>query len=135
MITTLLLDIGGTVFIKKPDGIGMINPAIVYLNNNIPSSIKVVILSDTDMFDIPELLQKTFPELKYDDIYTKMMYPWIDKTTSETYLKVCELIGKNPSECVLIDNLPEFRSAAEHVGIKTYNIGQNSIEEFLKSLK
>lgn len=135
MTTSLLLDIGGTVFIKKPDGIGMINPAIVYLNKYIPSSIKVVILSDTDMFDIPELLQKTFPELKYDDIYTKMMYPWIDKTNPETYLKACELIGKNPSECVLIDNLPEFRSAAERVGIKTFNIDQNSIEGFLESLK
>lgn len=135
MTTTLLLDIGGTVFIKKPDGIGMINPAIVYLNNNIPSSIKVVILSDTDMFDIPELLQKTFPELKYDDIYTKIMYKWIDKTKPKTYLKVCALIGKNPSECVLIDNLPEFRSAAERVGIKTYDVNQDSVKYFLESLK
>lgn len=135
MITTLLLDIGGTVFIKKSDGTGTINPAIVYLNENIPNFIKIIILSDTDMFDVPELLQKTFPELKYSDIYTKMMYPWIDKTTPETYIKVCELIEKNPMECALIDNLPEFRSAAESVGIKTYNIDQNSIEEFLESLK
>ncbi len=135
MITTVLLDIGGTVFIKKPDGTGMINPAIVYLNDNLPKSMSVVLLSDTDEFDVPELLKKTFPNLHYDDVYTKMMYSWIDKTIPETYTKVCELIKRNPSECVLIDNLPEFRSPAEMVGIKTYDVDINSIKIFLESLK
>lgn len=135
MITTILLDIGGTVFIKKPDGLGTINPAIIYLNQHIPETIQVVILSDTDMFDVPELLQKTFPELKYNDVYTKMMYPWIDKTKSETYTRICETINRKPSECVLIDNLPEFKSAAEAVGIKTYNIDQDSINRLLEDLK
>ena len=135
MITTILLDIGGTVFIKKPDGLGTINPAIIYLNQHIPETIQVVILSDTDMFDVPELLQKTFPELKYNDVYTKMMHPWIDKTKPETYARICETINRKPSECVLIDNLPEFRSAAEITGIKTYNIDQDSINRLLEDLK
>jgi FMN phosphatase YigB (HAD superfamily) len=135
MITTILLDIGGTVFIKMPDGLGTINPAIIYLNQHVPETIQVVILSDTDMFDVPELLQKTFPELKYNDVYTKMMNPWIDKTKSETYTRICETINRKPSECVLIDNLPEFKSAAEAVGIKTYNIDQDSINRLLEDLK
>lgn len=135
MITTILLDIGGTVFIKMPDGLGTINPAIIYLNQHVPETIQVVILSDTDMFDVPELLQKTFPELKYNDIYTKMMNPWIDKTKPETYARICETINRKPSECVLIDNLPEFRSAAEITGIITYNIDQDSINRLLEDLK
>ncbi len=135
MITTLLLDAGGTIFIKNSDGMGIINPAITYLNKNIPSSIHVVILSDTDTFDIPKLLQQGFPDLHYDDIYTKMMYPWVDKTKPETYLKVCNLIKKNPSECALIDNEVVFKNAATVVGIKTYNIDQQSVGEFLKDLK
>lgn len=135
MITTLLLDAGGTIFIKKSDGMGIVNPAIIYLNNNIPSSIHVVILSDTDAFDISKLLQQTFPDLHYDNIYTKMMYPWIDKTKPETYKKVCGLIGKDPTECILIDNEVVFKDAAAAVGIKTYNIDQQSIEEFLNNLK
>ncbi|HQV64886.1 MAG TPA: hypothetical protein PKZ56_01515 [Candidatus Paceibacterota bacterium] len=135
MITTILLDIGGTVFIKMPDSLGTINPAIIYLNQHVPETIQVVILSDTDMFDVPELLQKTFPELKYNDVYTKMMYPWIDKTKPETYERICETIKRNPSECVLIDNLSEFRSAAEAIGIKTYDVDQDSINRLLEDLK
>lgn len=135
MITTLFLDAGGTIFIKDSDGIGIINPAIIYLNQNIAKSIKVIILSDTDVFDIPKLLQQAFPDLHYNDIYTKMMYPWIDKTKPETYKKVCNLIGKDPTECVLIDNEVVFKDAAAAVGIKTYSIDQQSIEEFLNSIK
>ena len=135
MITTILLDIGGTVFIKKPDGTGTINPAIIYLNKHVPNSVQVVILSDTDMFNVPELLQETFPELRYDAIYTKMMHSWIDKTKPETYTRICKTINKDPSECILIDNLSEFKSAAETIGIKTYDIDQDSINRLLKDLK
>ena len=131
MITTILLDIGGTTFIKKSDGMGTINPAIIYLNDNIPSSVHIVILSDTDAFDIPKLLQQAFPGLRYDDVYTKMIYPWIDKTKPETYSKVCEMIEKQPSECVFIDNLPEFRAAAETIGIKIYGVDIEAIKTIL----
>lgn len=131
MITTLFLDIGGTVFIKKEDGTGMINPAIIYLNKQLPKNISVVLLSDTEQFDVPELLSKTFPELEYDAVYTKMMYPWIDKTKSETYVKICNLIQRDPGECVLIDNQDDFKQAAESAGIKTYGIDQHAIEYFL----
>lgn len=131
MITTLFLDIGGTVFIKKEDGTGTINPAIIYLNKHLPKNISVVLLSDTEQFDVPELLAKTFPELDYDEVYTKMIYPWIDKTKAETYLKICDLIQKNPSECALVDNQDDFKQAAESAGIKTYGIDQHAIEYFL----
>ena len=53
------------------------------------------------------------------------------------YTKSGKIKAINITQCFLlaIDNLPEFRSAAERVGIKTFNINQGSIEEFLKSLK
>lgn len=134
MITTLLLDAGGTIFIKKPDGMGTINPAIINLNKNIPKSITVVILSDTDTFDIEKLLQQLFPDLHYSNIYTKMMYPWIDKTKAETYKSICDLIKRPPTECALIDNDDTFKKSAETAGITTYGIDQQSIDQLLKDL-
>lgn len=135
MITTILLDVGGTIYIKKTDGMGVVNPAISYLNTHLPKTYSLILLSDTDEFDVPDLLHKTFPELHYDDVYTKMLYPWIDKTRPQTYLQVCELIQKKPEECVLIDNLLEFRTAAETAGIKTCDVDQNSIEKLLQELQ
>jgi hypothetical protein len=135
MITTILLDVGGTIFIKDEHGNGIINPAIKYLCTHIPKSIEMVLVSDTEVFDIPPLMQQFIPELENKKMFIKKDQPWIDKTKPKTYLKVCEVINKKAIECVLIDNEEIFRSAAESAGIKTYNVDMDSILQCLGNIQ
>ncbi len=134
MITTLLLDIGGTVYIKNQTGFGEINPAILYLLENIPPTITTVIVSDTETFDIHELLMRDVPQLANCAIFSKKDFPWIDKTKPETYLKICEQIHTNPIDCALIDNQENFRIAAQQAGITPFGVSQEETLRFLQSL-
>ena len=126
---TLILDVGGTIFIKDSTGHGMINPAITYLVKNINPAVRIVILSDTDLFDIPKLLSDFIPELHYEYLFYKRNDSWIDKTTPETYTRVCKIIKKTPEMCVFIDNDTIFKKAAAVAGVLTYGISQTEIEK------
>ncbi len=134
MITTLLLDVGGTIYIKNNQGLGEINPAITYLLEKIPSTVQIVIVSDTETFDIEELMHKDLPRLESSNIFSKKLYPWIDKTQPETYSRICNELHTTPMSCVFIDNQSDFRSAAEKSGIKTFGITQGEIESCLTLL-
>ena len=134
MIKTIFLDVGGTIYIKDNAGAGMLNPAIGLLLESIPKSAEIIILSDTDVFDVPKLLGRDFPELAGRKIFTKKDYPWIDKTDPETFLRVCSITGKNPQECVLVDNETPFRNAAELAGILTFGITPEEIKRLINLL-
>lgn len=131
MKKTIFLDVGGTIFIKDSQGNGMLNPAIIYLVENIPPKIPVIVVSDMIEFNVPELLQKLFPLLKPTKIFYRGEYPWIDKTKPETYTHICNLIQTTPFECILIDNEQDFREPAATIGIKTFDIHQSDIEKVL----
>lgn len=128
---TLILDVGGTIFIKDDTGHGIVNPAITYLVKNINPAVRIVILSDTDLFDVPKLLSDFIPELHYEYLFYKGQDPWIDKTTPETYMRVCEIIKTSPEKCIFIDNDAIFKKAANKAGILTYGIDQSEIEQVI----
>ena len=134
MITTLLLDVGGTIYIKNDQGLGEINPAITFLLEKLPSTIQIVIVSDTETFDITELMHRDLPILESSKIFSKKLYPWIDKTQPETYSQVCKELNTTPVNCILVDNQSDFRSAAEKSGIETFGITKDEIESLLKIL-
>lgn len=131
MITTLLLDIGGTMYVKNDQGQGQINPAINHLLAHLPKSITIVIVSDTELFNIPMLIARDFPILKSNQVFSRKTHQWVNKTEPGTYQHICALLHVNPSECLFIDNQPDFRSAAETAGITTYGV---SLEEINKVL-
>lgn len=126
-----MLDVGGTIFIKDSTGHGMINPAIIYLVNNINPTVRIVVLSDTDLFDVPKLLSDLIPELHYEYLFYKGKDSWIDKTTPETYTRVCQIIETIPEKCVFIDNDATFKKAATKAGILTHGIDQSEIEQVI----
>lgn len=134
MITTLFLDIGGTIYIKNQAGFGEINPAILYLLKNIPATITIVVVSDTETFDIHELLMRDIPNLATCTLFSKKDFPWVDKTKPETYLNICEQLHITPTDCALIDNQENFRTAAQQVGITPFGVSQEEILRFLRSL-
>lgn len=134
MITTLLLDVGGTMYIKNEKGQGQINPAIHQLLEHLPKNIVTLIVSDTEIFDIPLLIARDFPILEPAQVFSKKTHPWIDKTNPDTYRNICTLLHINPSECLLIDNQSDFRSAAESTGIATYGITSEEIDKVITIL-
>lgn len=131
MITTLLLDVGGTMYTKNDQGQGQINPAINHLLAHLPKSITIVMVSDTELFDIPMIIARDFPILQSNQVFSRKTQPWIDKTDPSTYQHICTLLHVNPSECLLIDNQSDFRSAAETAGIRTYGITSEEINKVL----
>ncbi len=135
MIKTIFLDVGGTIYIKNNDGIGMINPAIDLLLKGTPKNIEIIILSDTDVFDVPALLKRDLPELSECRMFIKKDYPWIDKTTTQTFLRAASLAEKNPAECALVDNETVFRDAAESAGLLTFGITPEEVERLLNLFK
>jgi len=134
MLTTLFLDVGGTIYIKNELGLGTLNPAILYLLDHIPKNIEICIISDTETFDVAELFKRDIPTLATKKIFTKKDYSWIKKNDPETYLSVCRLLNKEPSSCALIDNQEDFRSAAEQAGFITFGVSQNEILRCLGNL-
>lgn len=131
MIKNILLDVGGTIFIKDEHDMGVINPAIVHLVENITPEIPIIVISDMAEFNVPKILDQLFPALKPIAIYYRGEYEWIDKTKPQTYTRVCELMNIIPTESILIDNDESFRSAAMLAGITTYDTDMISIQKVL----
>jgi FMN phosphatase YigB (HAD superfamily) len=135
MINTLFLDIGGTLYIKNNQGEGMLNPALVELLEKIPSFVHVVIVSDTEIFNIKDLLARDFPSLHPYKLFIKKDYPWMKKTNPETYFRIMKRLGVDANQCALVDNQEDFRQAAKESGILTFDIQREEIKRLLHSWK
>lgn len=134
MIKNILLDVGGTVFIKDSHDIGIINPAIAHLVENVSPKVPIIVISDMTEFNVPKILHQFFPLLKPTAIFYRGEYDWINKTKPETYTRVCEIMNIIPVESILIDNDESFRSTAKEIGILTFNTDMISIQEVLSLL-
>lgn len=119
------------MYIKNKQGLGELNPAVSYLIEKLLPHINIVVFSDTDIFDIPTLITRDFPALQGCKIFSNKTHPWIDKTKPETYTQLCSFIETDPSNCLLIDNQLDFRTAAEAVGITSFGITQDEIDRAL----